>query len=36
MEKKYGCCNFLIDVTMTAVTGGLWLIWIFCREMRKK
>jgi hypothetical protein len=33
-KKKYGCLKFLFDVFMTAITGGLWLIWIFVREMR--
>jgi hypothetical protein len=34
MRKKYGITNFLFDIVMTAITGGLWLIWIFAREMR--
>jgi hypothetical protein len=33
-KKKYRLRNFLFDIVMTAVTGGLWLIWIFVREMR--
>jgi uncharacterized membrane protein YjgN (DUF898 family) len=32
--KKYGLFNFLVDVTLTVITGGLWLIWIFVREVR--
>lgn len=32
----YTFWNFLIDVVMTIITGGLWLIWIFIREMRKR
>ena len=35
MNKKYGLLNFLGDAFMTLFTGGLWLIWIFVREMRK-
>lgn len=35
MARKYGFFNFLIDVVLTCITGGLWLIWIFCREMRR-
>ena len=35
-SKKYGCMSFLFDVFMTVITGGLWLIWIFVREMRKR
>lgn len=34
-KKKYGLFNFTIDVILTLITGGLWLIWVFCREMRK-
>lgn len=32
--RKYGFWNFIGDVLMTCLTGGLWLIWIFVREMR--
>lgn len=35
-QKKYGFWGFLGDVFMTFVTCGLWLIWIFVREMRKQ
>jgi hypothetical protein len=34
--KKYGFFQFLVDATLTVVTGGFWLIWIFCREIRTK
>lgn len=33
-RKRYGFFSFVFDVTLTLVTGGLWLIWIFVREMR--
>lgn len=33
--RNYGFFNFLFDVFMVSVTGGLWLIWIFIREMRR-
>jgi hypothetical protein len=33
--KPYGFFRFLVDATMTLLTSGLWLIWIFVREMRK-
>lgn len=36
MKKRYGCLNFLFDIFMVCITGGLWLIWIFVREMRKR
>jgi len=32
--KTYGFFAFAFDVVMTFVTGGLWLIWVFVREMR--
>ena len=32
--RKYGFTNFLGDVIMICITGGLWLVWIFVREMR--
>ena len=34
MRRKYGLWNFAIDATLTMITGGLWLIWIFVREIR--
>lgn len=33
---KYGFWNFILDVALTLFTGGLWLIWIFVREMRRR
>ena len=36
MNKHYGVLNFLFDIFMVIITGGLWLIWIFVREMRKR
>jgi hypothetical protein len=36
MKKKYGLTNFLFDAVMVVMTGGFWLIWIFCRENRNK
>lgn len=33
--RSYGIGNFLLDVTLSVLTGGLWLIWIFIREMRR-
>ena len=35
-KKQYGCLGFLFDCILTLVTGGLWLIWIFIREMRNR
>lgn len=36
MAKKYGIGKFLLDVIVTLLTGGIWLIWIFVREMRRR
>jgi hypothetical protein len=33
---NYGFFRFFLDVTLVVLTGGLWLIWIFIREMRKR
>jgi len=33
---NYGFFKFILDVTLTCLTGGLWLIWIFIREMRRR
>ena len=33
--RKYGFINFALDVILTILTGGFWLIWIFCRELRR-
>jgi len=35
-RKPYGCMSFLFDLIMVFLTGGLWLIWIFVREMRNR
>ncbi len=36
LGKRYGFFSFLFDVVMTLITSGLWLIWIFIREMRRR
>lgn len=35
-SKSYGCMGFIFDCLMTVITGGLWLIWVFVREMRRR
>lgn len=35
-NRKYTFCNFMVDVLMTCLTGGFWLIWVFCRESRNR
>lgn len=34
-RSRYGFWNFMLDIFMTLITSGLWLIWIFVREMRR-
>jgi hypothetical protein len=36
VQKSYGFMAFLFDILMFVITGGLWLIWVFVREMRKR
>ncbi len=36
VRKRYGFFAFLFDLFMVLITGGLWLIWIFVREMRNR
>lgn len=33
-RRRYGVFNFIFDVTMTVITAGFWIIWIYCREKR--
>lgn len=33
-QRPYGIWAAGIDLSMTFITGGLWLIWVFIREMR--
>ena len=35
-RKRYGFINFMVDVILTCLTAGFWLIWIFVREMRRR
>jgi hypothetical protein len=35
-QSSYGFFKFIGDCFMVFLTCGLWLIWIFVREMRKK
>lgn len=35
-RNGYGIVKFAFDVILTLITGGLWLIWIFVREMRRR
>ena len=33
-EKTYGFWKFMLDIFMTVVTFGVWLIWIVIREIK--
>lgn len=35
-RKRYGFWSFIGDCIMVFLTFGLWLIWIFVREMRRR
>jgi hypothetical protein len=35
-RRKYTLLHFIFDIVMCVLTGGLWLIWIFVREMRNR
>jgi len=35
-RRRYGFFHFLWDCFMVLATCGLWLIWIFIREMRNR
>jgi hypothetical protein len=35
-RKPYTFWSFLFDLFMISWLGPLWVIWIFCREMRKR
>ena len=34
MSRDYGMFDFALDAVLSLVSGGLWLIWVFIREMR--
>ena len=34
--RRYGFWNFVGDALLTMFSGGLWLIWVFVREMRQR
>lgn len=35
-RPRYGLFKFGFDVLLTLISGGLWLIYIFVREMRNR
>lgn len=34
MNKRYSVGDFLLDVILTFVTGGIWFVWILFRFIR--
>ena len=34
MKKKRGFFGLLIDLLLTIITGGLWLVWLLIRYLR--
>lgn len=34
-HDHYGFFNFLFDVFMTAITGGLWLLYLLFKALHK-
>jgi len=34
MSRRYGFGSLLLDLFLTMITGGLWLIWIVIRFLR--
>lgn len=36
MKKKYGILSFIFDLVMISLTGGLWLLWIVLRYLRRR
>lgn len=32
--KKYGFWHLILDLTLTCLTGGLWLVWLVIRFLR--
>lgn len=34
-KKPYGLGRFLLDLFLIAITGGLWLIWMIFKFIRK-
>lgn len=35
MKKKYGFWNFVIDMFLGFITGGIWFIWLIVKFLRK-
>jgi hypothetical protein len=35
-KKGYGVVGFLVDLFLTSITGGLWLLFILLRYVRRR
>lgn len=33
--RSYGLSNFVGDITLTVMTGGLWIFWWIIREIKR-
>lgn len=33
-NRRYKLRNFILDASLVMLTGGMWLVWIFVREVR--
>ena len=33
--KKYGCLSIMFDIFMMIITGGLWLVWLLIKFLRR-
>lgn len=36
LQRRYRFRNLVFDLFMIGLTSGLWLVWVFFREMRSK
>lgn len=34
-QKERGCLGLLLDVFLTCITGGLWLLYLLIRYLRR-
>lgn len=33
-KRRYGFWRFMLDLVLTCLTGGLWLLWLVIRFLR--
>lgn len=34
--KRYGFLRFMLDVVLTIITGGIWLLWMAFSYIRRR